>query len=173
MKRIIATIIATLGIGAQAEEMDPQKYIAQSYSGLQDVTQAHSRSWGLGQEINWGVDQSTGLISFIFEGGKKAEAPVQIIGTYSSSQGTFMWGWEHPSVQPSIGEAAALVKNFGEEHGLSKLTSQPVKLTEQEAWEFTALAMRLSNANGAYRANAGGGTWVYMTFGKVSLSQNP
>ena len=173
MKKFIATITAVLSIGTQAEGMDPQKYIAQSYAGLQDVTQAHAESWGLGKEINWSVDQASGKLSFIFEDGKKAEAPVQIIGTYSSKQGSFMWGWDHPSVQPGIGDAAALVKKFGEEHGLSKLRTQPVAMSEQEAWELTALAMRLSKANGAYRANAGGGTLVYMTFGKVSLVQSP
>ncbi len=160
MKKFIASIAAALSIGAQAEDMDPQKFIEQSYEGLQNVTQAHSESWGLGKEINWGVDQNSGKLRFIFENGKKAEAPVQIIGTYSSSQNSFMWGWDHPSVQPGIGDAAALVKKFGEEHGLTKLTSQPVQMTEQEAWELTALAMRLSEANGAYRANAGGGTLV-------------
>lgn len=173
MKTFIACFLATLGIGTHADEMDPQAYIAQSVAGLQDATKAHAQLWGLGQEITWSVDQNTGLISFIFTEGKKIEAPVQIIGSYSSSQGTFMWGWEHPSVQPGIDEAATLVKEFGKKYALAKLTTQPVTLTETEAWEFTALAMRLANANGAYRADAGGGTWVYMTFGKVSLSQSP
>lgn len=173
MKKKIAALMASLGMGVQAETIDPQKYIAQSYAGLQEVTQVHSQTWGLGQEVNWGVDQNTGLITFLFEDGKKAEAPVQIIGTYSPADGSFMWGWDHPSVDPALGEAAALLKQFGEEHQISKLTSQPVDLSEQEAWEFTALAMRLADNNGAYRADAGGGTLVYMTFGKISLSQTP
>ena len=44
-------------------------------------------------------------------------------------------------------------------------------MSKQEAWEFTALAMRLGNASGAYRVDAGRGTLVYITYGEVSLSK--
>ena len=45
-----------------------------------------------------------------------------------------------------------------------------VECTEEQAWEFTAVAARLGDANGAYRGPAGT-TLVFMTFGQVSLSK--
>ena len=41
---------------------------------------------------------------------------------------------------------------------------------EAKAWEFIALANRLANANGGYRAKAGG-SMVFMTFGEVQLTK--
>ena len=42
--------------------------------------------------------------------------------------------------------------------------------SEDEAWEFTALACQLCRAQGAYRGPAGTAL-VYMTFGEVTLSK--
>tara|TARA_R110001599_G_scaffold339153_1_gene558583 strand:- start:548 stop:1057 length:510 start_codon:yes stop_codon:yes gene_type:complete len=169
MKKFIAVLITLFTVGVQAEMENSEEYIQQSYAGLQALTEAH-KSWGLGSEVNWGVDMNTGKISFIFADGKKAEADVQIIGTYSPN-GTFMWGWDHPSVKGNLGSNAALLKEFGEKHKLHELTDQPSKISEQRAWEYTSLAVRLAETNGAYRANAGGGTLVYMTFGEIKLSK--
>lgn len=172
MKKFLLSLLAGITSFSHAESLKPEQYIAQSYVGLQDVTAVHSKTWGLGSEANWGVDLNAGKISFIFEDGKKAIADVQVIGTFSPN-GTFMWGWDHPSVKGEPAKHAMLLKTFGEKHQIKELLTQPVKITEQQAWEYTAVAMRLGNNNGAYRANAGGGTWVYMTFGEVSLSKGP
>ncbi len=157
-------------MSGHAETIDPKEYISQSYAGLQSVTEAHAKSWGLGSEANWGVDLNTGKLIFKFSDGKKAEADVQVIGTFSPN-GTFMWGWDHPSVKGDPAKHAMLLKDFGEKHNIKELLTQPVKISDQQAWEYTALAMRLGKNNGAYRANAGGGTWVYMTFGNITLSK--
>ncbi len=97
-----------------------------------------------------------------------AEADVQIVGTYNTRDGTFMWGWDHPSVVAPLRNHASLAKEFGEEHRLSKYTERIVRCSEDDAWEFTALAARLGQANGAYRGRVGD-TLVYMTFGEVKL----
>ena len=81
-----------------------------------------------------------------------------------------MWGWDHPSVQPALREHAKLVKSFGEKHQIEKLTTKTVSVTEYEAWEFVAIANRLANANGGYRADAGG-PLVFMTYGEIKLEK--
>lgn len=40
--------------------------------------------------------------------------------------------------------------------------------SEEEAWRFTAVALHLSGAAGAYRGPAGS-TYVFMTFGDVTV----
>ncbi|MCG7496417.1 hypothetical protein MHO82_06050 [Vibrio sp. Of7-15] len=171
MKKIALLMASIFSLGAQANTVEPEKYIAQSFSGLKNATEAHSSSWGLGSEKHWSVDLNLGKVRFDFSDGKVAEAPVQIIGTYSPN-GTFMWGWEHPSVPSELSEHANFVKTFGHKYQLSELVTHVVKLSEERAWEYTALAMRLGKANGAYRADAGGGTQVYMTFGEITLSNS-
>ena len=65
---------------------------------------------------------------------------------------------------------ASLAKEFGEKHGLANYKERKVKCSEDEAWEFTAVAARLAKANGAYRGPAGTAL-VYMTFGEIKLSR--
>jgi hypothetical protein len=147
--------------------MNIQSYVAQSLEGLRVQTRAHCSTWHLGEE-EWFVDQAQGLIRFRFSDGSAAEAAVQIVGTFSPKDDTFLWAWDHPSVGEPLQESANLVRDFGEEHQVPDYTASKVTCSEDDAWAFTAVAARLAGANGAYRVRASG-TYVYMTFGKVKI----
>jgi hypothetical protein len=151
-----------------ASRTDIPKYVEQSVKGLQAQTQAHRSTWHLGEEEQWFVDQAQELIRFRFSDGSVAEAPVQIVGTFSPKDDTFLWAWDHPSVGEPLQRAANLVRDFGEQRQVPDFTTSKVTCSEDDAWAFTAVAARLAGANGAYRASAGG-TLVYMTFGRVKL----
>jgi hypothetical protein len=156
---------------AKAKRMGDADYralVERSMEELRLKTAAHDSGWGLGA-ADWAVDQDTGLITFT---GKKmvATAPVQIVGTYYTQDGTWLWGWDHPSVADELAEHARRVHDFGAEHSLDTLTTRKVACTEDEAWEFAALACHLCGAQGAYRGPAGTAL-VFMTFGEVTLSQ--
>lgn len=96
-----------------------------------------------------------------------------MIGTRSLADGTFLWGWDHPSVPAPLRGHARLVKAFGEVQGLNMLTTRKIVASEDEAWELTALATHLAAANGAYRARTGKGgkTEVFMTFGEIAITK--
>jgi hypothetical protein len=162
---------APKAINLQGEKpVDPSVFIKQSVEGLRTQTSTHAATWHLGKEANWAADQDTGRIQFTFADGTIAEADFQIVGTYNTDDGTFLWGWDHPSVVEPLQTHASLAKEFGQKHGLSKFTERKVKCSEDEAWEFTAVAARLGKANGAYRGPAGTAL-VYMTFGEIRLSK--
>ncbi len=156
---------------AEAKPMGDAEYralVERSMEELRLKTAAHDSGWGLG-EADWAVDQDTGLITFT---GRKmtATAPAQIIGTYNTQDGTWLWGWDHPSVADNMAECARQVHEYGERHGIEDLTTRKLACDEMRAWEFTALACHLCGAQGAYRGPAGTAL-VFMTFGKVTLSQ--
>lgn len=132
------------------------------------LTSAHAATWHLEDLENWAVDQDNGRIEFVFSDGTVAEADVQIVGTNNTADGTFLWGWDHPSVAEPLREHAKLTLQFGQEYELSMYTQRSVECTEEDAWEFTAVATRLGNANGVYRGPAGVAL-VYMTFGEIQL----
>jgi hypothetical protein len=162
---------APKAINPQGEKpVDSAVFIKQSVEGLRTQTSTHAATWHLGEEANWAADQDTGRIRFTFADGTIAEAELQIVGTYNTQDGTFLWGWDHPSVAVPLRKHASLAKEFGEKHGLSKFTERKIKCSEDEAWEFTAVAARLAKANGAYRGPAGTAL-VYMTFGEIKLSR--
>lgn len=141
--------------------------LAQSLAELQAKTAAHEGAWLIG-EATWAVDQDDGLIVFTRPNGITASAPVQIIGTYNTEDATWLWGWEHPSVLPPLQGHAQHVRAYGEQHSIARLTTQKLSCTEQDAWELTALACKLNEAQGAYRGPAGTAL-VFMTFGEVTL----
>lgn len=152
-------------------KFDVEAYVAASVEGLQLATDAHRGIWHLGEEESWNVDQERGELVLAFTDGSTASAPVQIVGTLSTRDGTFLWGWDHPSVARPLQADAARCRAFGEEHGAKEFTTQKVSCTETRAWAYAALAMRLAGASGAYRGEAAPGTYVFMTFGEVQLSR--
>jgi uncharacterized protein DUF6882 len=80
-----------------------------------------------------------------------ATAPIQVIGTYNPADGTFLWGWDHPSVPHPLREHAQLARAWGRENGLASFTERSVRCDESEAWRFAAVANRLASSNGVYR----------------------
>jgi hypothetical protein len=152
---------------------DPPEFrtlIEQCMEELRVKTAAHDASWHLGEIARWSVDQDAGTIVFACPNGITATCPVQIVGTYNTEDGTWLWGWDHPSVQPAVGEHARKVKAYGEENGIPRLITRKLNCTEDEAWEFTALACKLGDAQGAFRGPSGP-TRVFMTFGTVTLQK--
>lgn len=55
------------------------------------------------------------------------------------------------------------------QHNVAQLTTRKLTCSEDEAWQLTALACKLNEAQGAYRGPAGT-TLVFMTFGTVTLA---
>jgi hypothetical protein len=139
----------------------------QSMEELRLKTSAHDASWRLG-EADWAVDQDDGTIIFTRPDGIRAVCPVQIIGTYNTNDGTWLWGWQHPSVVEPLQAHAWTLHEYGKANNIATLTTPKITCSEDEAWEFAALACKLNNAQGAYRGPAGA-TLVFMTFGTVKL----
>lgn len=167
---------ATMGFlnrifGNRQEPRDPpelRQQIIKAMNGLAAVTAAHDKMLHLG-EADWSLDQEIGDLVFTARG-IRATAPAQIIGTYNTNDGTWLWGWDHPSVAPPLAQHANKLLKYGQQHGYRRLSTRQLKCTEQECWEFTALAFLLCEANGAYRGPAGPAL-VFMTFGQVKLSK--
>lgn len=131
-------------------------------------TAAHDRAWGLGQ-ADWSVDQAAGTIVVTLADGTAATCSVHIIGTYSTTDGTWLWAWDQPTVAPALREHARRVRSFAEEHAIERLTTRKLACDESEAWEFAAVACKLCGAQLAYRGPTGH-TLVFMTFDEVRLA---
>ena len=120
------------------------------------------------EHYDWDVDLVAGVITFT-SATKVVSAPVQVIGTYNTLDRTFLWGWDHPSVPEPLGADARLAREFGRRQDLPLFTTRKVECSEDQAWAFTAVALYLSGAQGAYRAPYGT-TMVFMTFGEWTIA---
>ena len=141
--------------------------VEKAVHALEALTAAHDASWQLG-EADWSVDQDEGTIEFASPTGIVATAPVQIIGTYNTKDGTWLWGWDHPSVAAPLATHAKKVYAYGQQHGFDVLTTRKLQCPEEQCWELAALACMLCGAQGAYRGPAGT-TLIFFTFGSVTV----
>lgn len=120
---------------------------------------------------NFNVDLNAGEIRFEMPD-MIATGAVQIVGTYNIPTGTWLWGWKHPSVPERLARSATAVLEFGNEHGIAAITTNQIACTEQDCWEFTALACHLNDQTGGYRCPAGD-TLAFTTFEGIKLSKAP
>lgn len=156
--------------GENAMKNEHEIFLGRSKSELELKTATHDRMWHISKAA-WSVDQKSGKIVFQCPDEITVTCPVQIIGTYNTEDKTWLWGWDHPSIQLPLTEHAKKLKAYGVKHNLERLTTRKIESTEAECWEFAALACKLCEAQGAYRGPSGS-TMVFMTFGEVQLSKS-
>jgi uncharacterized protein DUF6882 len=140
-----------------------------SMEGLQLQTGAHQSTWQFGKEERWDFAQDIGELVFTFSD-KIVRAPAQIIGSFDSQAGSWMWAWANSSIADSLTRDSIKVREYGEQHRIRRLTTPKWSAQEMDAWQMAALACRLCNSNGAYRGPAGT-TFVFITFGTIQLTK--
>lgn len=129
-----------------------------------------NKAWGLGTFKRWESDSLSGTISFLWEDGSIATAAFQVIGSYSTEEGTWLWSWANAYIPVPLTREAELAKAYGEKEGLERLTTRKFPCTEYEAWEITAVACHLAGSPGVYRAPSGP-LRAFLTFGEVSFQR--
>jgi len=142
--------------------------LLQGHDMIERTAEAHARAWNFGKADRWDLDQTTGMLRWTFPD-HVAEAPAQILGSYSSGGGTWMWAWANNSLLPHLGTASTVVRGWGEAHDQAMLTTGRLELTAEQAADLAAVAFRLTGATGLYRAPAGRSD-LYLTFGPVLVT---
>ncbi len=145
----------------------PDLMLARARAELGHVTQSHAQLFGL-DRADWSIDLSAGRISFATQGWPQASAPIQIVGTRNAEDGSWLWGWDHPSGPSDLRAAAEACRRYGDAWGLPEYLSRKVECSAAQAWDFAAVARRLHGHEGAYCATAA--AEIYLTYGRVSLS---
>ena len=153
------------------ETPDFKAFVDGSMEGLRLQTEAHQRLWRFGNCERWDFSQETGELVFT-NPDTIVRAPGQIIGTFDSVKGTWMWAWANSSIAPSLARDSARLREYGEEHKIRRLTTASWPAVEMDAWHMAALANRVCESNGVYRGPAGT-TFVFITFGEVVMSKKP
>lgn len=151
--------------------LDFDTLLDRSMEELRIKTAAHDGVWRL-SEADWDIDQDAGTIVFTSPNGMTATCSVQIIGTFNTEDNTWLWGWDHPSVDPALQDHAELCRTYGDKHSIDVLTAPKLEgSSEDDAWQLTALACKLAGAQGAYRGPMGT-TLVFVTFGEPRLTMS-
>jgi hypothetical protein len=144
-------------------------FLEGSMEGLRLQTEAHQGTWHFGKEEHWDFSQDTGELVFTFPD-IVVRAPAQIIGSFDSRDGSWMWSWANSSISDSLTRHSVRVREYGEQHRIRRLTTPSWSGEEADGWRMAALANRLCESNGVYRGPADT-TFVFITFGEVQLSK--
>jgi hypothetical protein len=148
---------------------EPDAVIARSMEELQLKTEANIAAWGLGSTDRWDVDFDTRKIKFSNADGYAVTADVQVIGSYNSDDGAWLWSWANPSTDAPLTQAALLARAFGEKYKLRQFTQRKIECSEADAWNFTAVGLHLFGSAGGYRGPASDSLFIFMTFGEVTI----
>ena len=132
--------------------MDWDEYIAEAREYLQDRQERLKADFNLGRWEKWFYDQEASSLSFSSGGKVGVAATMHVVGSTSKSSGTWLWSWDNETIMDHVKHCMLEVRDFGKAHGFEKLTNPKWPATKSDAWEMTAAAAHLLQADGAYRA---------------------
>lgn len=99
---------------------------------------------------NWFYNQSTGLLTFS-TGNQELNFKYFDAGSFSEKSNTWKWSWDNDSTLHNVKEKGDILREFGLRSNFSKLTTPYFDSDEFEAWEFVAIAAKLTDGIGVYR----------------------
>jgi len=99
---------------------------------------------------NWFYNQTTGLLTFS-TGETELNFKYFQVGSFSQKSNTWKWSWDNVHTLDNVKETTKQIKEFGLKSRFPKLTTGCFPSDEYEAWEFTAIAAKLTNGICVYR----------------------
>jgi hypothetical protein len=110
---------------------------------------------------NWFYNQATGLLTFS-TGDTQLNFKYFQVGSFSQKSNTWKWSWDNDHTLDNVKETTRQIKEFGERSNFPKLTNGCFPSDEFEAWEFNAIAAKLTNGIGTYRPVNDEGLQIYL-----------
>jgi hypothetical protein len=138
---------------------------------LQDKIALLKAEFRLGDWPRYDYDLEIGTLTFSEDGVPKVIAEIQIAGSTSANAGNWLWSWANTHWPPERVTDAAVVRAYGEEHGIRQLTHDFVEDDgdlNALGWELTAVMARLTGAVGAYRPPRDEGGGLFLTYKKIA-----
>ena len=161
--------VVVSGNGGETPEF--KTLLEKSMNDLRAKTLGHT-GWGFGEADQWSLDMSRGDLVFTFAGGMVATCPAQIVGSFDTSDGSWLWAWANPSIPDELKRDSLRIREYGQQHKIERLIAEEWQGTEEDAWRMAALACTLCGAQGVYRGPAGTAL-VFISFSSVELSKKP
>ena len=129
---------------------------------LQSKAQLEASLWGKNSIDPETLDLTQSRVH-IHLGDQQRTLAINIVGTFLPSVQTWQWGWQHPTLALDLQEVAYMVLDYGQSHAIQQLQQPLLRCNEEDAWNFTALAVDLAAADGAYCVKHGD-LWTYVVF---------
>jgi len=132
------------------ETLDYNSFAETCVEELKVLQDKFQTDYDLNWYENWFYNQSTGLLTFS-TGDKELNFKYIDAGSFSEKSNTWKWSWDNDSTLENVKERTHLIKKFGQNSNFPKLINGYFESDEFEAWEFAAIAAKLTNGIGVYR----------------------
>ncbi len=120
------------------------------------------------QGESWGFDMDSGILSF----GQKLKAPTQLIGSFSYTQDSWLWGWGNTAsgFPESLTTQSLRMKELGEKNNIEQFVNRSFDTDESQGHIFAMIAAGLFGASAYYPADYGEG-YLFMTLESPELDE--
>lgn len=127
-------------------------------------TETQTHFGGLIADAAWEVDFTADPhLTFTAEDDAVLRTRPHLLGSESSSQGTWLWGWENINEFPeAVVGLSHEVRKFGAASDIDELVSPELKLDDELALRLTLAAKEATGKWAHYPAAAGAGTTVWL-----------
>jgi hypothetical protein len=96
---------------------------------------------------DWSFDDTRLVFT---SGAIRVSADICMIGSVSTSKGTFLWAWANEAIPPQARRGSESVRAFGELHGLALLTTPEWSGGRADGLEMACVAGRVLDASGVW-----------------------
>lgn len=126
------------------------------------VQMQHATSERLSQITNWKYGQPERKVKFDLAGQPPLEIPAQIIGTWSSDDEAWLWGWANTSIDPGCTDLVEKAINpDARTPGFAALWREKYPCEEGFGAKVALFAALKAGATGVYRGRVGN-AWAYL-----------
>jgi hypothetical protein len=113
-------------------------------------------------ERDWSVDLEAGIATF----GGDLTYPIQLLGSESTVNDTWLWAWANPSaLPPPLLEAAQQLREYGQQQKLPELTNNTFGLDVADGHRLSMLATGLARKSCYYRGPYENGALFFLVLG--------
>ena len=109
-------------------------------------------AYSLGSWARYDYDADACTLTFSDDKGLRVVADIQVVGTIG--QDDWMWGWANANWPRQSTDVMRQVRQFGVDNGVEELATDLLHGDDLDGlgWMLTAIAARVLDAEGAYRA---------------------
>jgi hypothetical protein len=130
------------------------------------------KQWALADlvgDLDWFVDLDEGTLKF----GDQYEFPVQVLGSESYGDGTWLWAWanEESNIPARLLTCANDLRKLGEREGIRELYQEELELDELDGTRIALVAAGICGLGGYYQAPYEGGA-VFLLL-ETPLTESP
>jgi uncharacterized protein DUF6882 len=146
-----------------------KEFKRETIHSLKDLNDQCARVYRISTWPQWNYKLEDATLVFSEAGIPRVVTSVQVVGTTSTKEKNWLWGWANGYLPPQVVSRMEEVRRFGKAEGIRELTEPYWPDDQYFGWAMTAIAAHVVGAKGAYRTPEENG-FMYFVFMDIRLA---